>query len=93
MGWCVQDTTLNYMEFIDRILPADYPGRQADTMFADDIASMAYQVRASLLSSFSSLFSLVVSLLRAAAAAAHRRLKCVLRPSVSPRPHPAGRLA
>jgi len=47
MGWCVQDTTLNYMEFIDRILPADYPGRQADTMFADDIAYIAYQVRTS----------------------------------------------
>ena len=43
----VQDedqTTLNYMEFIQKILPADYPNR--DNMFADDIASMAFEDRA-----------------------------------------------
>ena len=36
---------LNYLEFIDKILPADYPQRDEREMFADNIASMAYQDR------------------------------------------------
>lgn len=36
-------TTLNYMEFIQKILPADYPKRE--NMYSDDIASLAYEDR------------------------------------------------
>jgi Ca2+-binding EF-hand superfamily protein len=36
---------LNYLEFIDKILPADYPHQDERQMFADNIASMAYQDR------------------------------------------------
>jgi Ca2+-binding EF-hand superfamily protein len=36
---------LNYLEFIDKILPADYPHQDEHNMFADNIASMAYQDR------------------------------------------------
>lgn len=35
------DTTLNYMEFIEKILPADYPQRDQTTQYAEDVASMA----------------------------------------------------
>lgn len=35
------DTTLNYMEFIEKILPADYPQRDRKTQYAEDVASMA----------------------------------------------------
>lgn len=35
------DTTLNYMEFIEKILPADYPKRDRKTQYAEDVASMA----------------------------------------------------
>ena len=34
---------LNYLEFIEKILPADYPHRE--NMYADDIASIANQHR------------------------------------------------
>ena len=37
-------TTLNYMEFIQKILPADYPKRE--NMYSDDIASLAFEDRA-----------------------------------------------
>jgi Ca2+-binding EF-hand superfamily protein len=36
---------LNYLEFIEKILPADYPYQDERNMFADNIASMAYQDR------------------------------------------------
>lgn len=36
-------TTLNYMEFIQKILPADYPKRE--NMYSDDIASLAFEDR------------------------------------------------
>jgi Ca2+-binding EF-hand superfamily protein len=35
------DTTLNYMEFIEKILPADYPQREERSQFAEDLASLA----------------------------------------------------
>jgi len=39
------NSSLNYLEFIDKILPADYPHQDERQMFADNIASMAYQDR------------------------------------------------
>ena len=38
------DTTLNYMEFIEKILPADYPHRDANTQYAEDVASLARNI-------------------------------------------------
>ena len=37
-------TSLNYLEFVQKILPADYPKR--DAMYTDDIASLAFEDRA-----------------------------------------------
>ena len=35
------DSTLNYMEFIEKILPADYPERDKKSQYAEDLASLA----------------------------------------------------